>query len=104
MCIALPGKIVEIVDDAARTARVDVRGVPRTVNLGLLDARPGDWVLVSLGLAVERISEADAAETLRLLDELENESTGLEGIASRASDNDDGAGGVANVAREMVER
>lgn len=72
MCIALPGKILGIVDGAARTARVDVRGIPRTVRLGLLDARPGDWVLVSLGLALERISEADAAETLRLLDELED--------------------------------
>ncbi len=71
MCIALPGKILEIVDGAARTARVDVRGTPRTVGLGLLDAQAGDWVLVSLGLAVERISEADAAETLRLIDELE---------------------------------
>jgi hydrogenase expression/formation protein HypC len=69
MCLALPGKVLEIVD--AGTARVDVRGTPRTVSLGLLDVRPGDWVLVGMGLALERISECDAAETLRLLDELE---------------------------------
>jgi hydrogenase expression/formation protein HypC len=69
MCLALPGKVLEIVD--AGTARVDVRGTPRTVSLGLLDVRPGDWVLVGMGLALERISECEAAETLRLLDELE---------------------------------
>jgi hydrogenase expression/formation protein HypC len=71
MCIALPGRVLEVVDAAARTVRVDVRGTVRTVGLGLLDVRPGDWVLISLGLAVERISDADAAETQRLLDELE---------------------------------
>jgi hydrogenase expression/formation protein HypC len=70
MCIALPGRVLQIVDGG--TARVDVRGVPRTVSLGLLDVRPGDWVLVGMGLALERISEADAAETLRLLDDLED--------------------------------
>jgi hydrogenase expression/formation protein HypC len=82
MCLALPGKVLEIVDAAARTARVDVRGAVRTITLGLLDAEPGDWVLVSLGLAVERISESDAAETVRLLDELEGPAS--EGPAGRA--------------------
>lgn len=71
MCVALPGRVLDITDPEARTARVDVRGTPRTILLGLLDVQPGDWVLVSLGLAVERISAADAAATLRLLDELE---------------------------------
>jgi len=71
MCIALPGRILEIVDGSAGTARVDIRGTPRTVNLGLLDVRPGDWVLVGMGLALERITEADAIDVLRLLDELE---------------------------------
>jgi len=78
MCLALPGRVLEIVDAGARTARVDVRGAPRTITLGLLDAAPGDWVLVSMGLAVERISETDAAETLRLLDELESLAAGGE--------------------------
>ncbi len=82
MCIALPGRVLEIVDAAARTARVDVRGTPRTISLGLLDARPGDWVLVSLGLAVERITEADAAETLRLLDELDAAALGMVGVGN----------------------
>lgn len=71
MCVALPGRVLDITDPEARTARVDVRGTSRTIHLGLLEVQPGDWVLVSLGLAVERISAAEAAETLRLLDELE---------------------------------
>jgi hydrogenase expression/formation protein HypC len=83
MCIALPAKVLEIVDPGARTARVDLRGTPRTITLGLLDVQPGDWVLVGLGLALEQITEAEAAETLRLLDELEG--TGGETAAAPAA-------------------
>jgi hydrogenase assembly chaperone HypC/HupF len=71
MCIALPGRVLEIVDASAGTAWVDVRGTPRTISLGMLDVRPGDWVLVGMGLALERITEAGAIDALRLLDELE---------------------------------
>jgi hydrogenase expression/formation protein HypC len=71
MCIAVPGRIVEIVDASAGTARVDIRGTPRTISLGMLDARPGDWVLVGMGLALESMTEADAIDALRLLDEVE---------------------------------
>ena len=38
MCLAIPGRIIEIVDEANRLAKVDVAGVRRTVNIGLLDA------------------------------------------------------------------
>lgn len=79
MCVALPGRVLEIVGAGACTARVDVLGTPRTVNLGLLDVRPGDWVLVGMGLVLERITEAEAADTLRLLEE-------LEGAASEAAE------------------
>jgi hydrogenase expression/formation protein HypC len=71
MCIALPGRVLEIVDASAGTARVDIRGALRTISLGMLDVRPGDWVLVGMGLALERITEADAIDALRLLDELD---------------------------------
>ena len=37
MCLAIPGQIVDVVDEANRLARVDVAGVRRTVNIGLLD-------------------------------------------------------------------
>ena len=50
MCLAIPGRVMEYVDEENRLARVDVAGVRRTVNVGLLDAegtsvQPGDWVL-----------------------------------------------------------
>jgi hydrogenase expression/formation protein HypC len=68
MCLAIPGQILEVVDDANRLAKVDVAGVKRTINVGLLDdAGPGDWVLVHVGFAISRVDEAEAAATMRLL-------------------------------------
>ena len=71
MCLAMPGKITEIVDPAKRIGRVEVFGVPRLINLGMLEAvGPGDWVLVQVGFAVEKIDEEAARETMRLMEEL----------------------------------
>ena len=71
MCLAMPGRVTEIVDAAKRIGRVEIFGSPRLVNLGMLDeVTPGDWVLVQLGFAVEKIDEATAQETMRLLEEL----------------------------------
>lgn len=72
MCLAIPGRIIAIVDEANRLARVDVAGVQRTVNVGLLDAdgdgvAPGDWVLIHVGFAISQVDEAEAAATLKLL-------------------------------------
>lgn len=72
MCLAIPGRITAMVDEDRRLARVDVAGVERTINVGLLDgpdggARVGDWVLVHVGFALSRIDEAEAAATLELL-------------------------------------
>lgn len=75
MCLAIPGRIIEIVDAPNRLAQVDVVGVRRTVNIGLLDtdgagAQPGEWVLIHVGFALSRIDEEEAAATLRLLQEM----------------------------------
>jgi hydrogenase expression/formation protein HypC len=75
MCLAIPGQIVEIVDEPNRLARVDVAGVRRTVNIGLLDvdgssAGPGDWVLIHVGFALSAIDEQEAHATLKLLQEM----------------------------------
>ena len=71
MCLAIPGQIVEITDEANRLASVDVVGVHRTVNVGLLDgAEPGDWVLIHVGFALSRVDEEEAAATLRLLERM----------------------------------
>ena len=72
MCLAIPGRIIEVVDEENRLAVVDVAGVRRTVNIGLLDAEdtsagPGDWVLIHVGFALSIVDEDEAAATLKLL-------------------------------------
>ena len=77
MCLAIPGRIIEIDMLNATQAVVDVVGVRRRVDLGLLqDAPPvaGDWVLIHVGFAMSKISEADAEDqmrTLRMLGEVD---------------------------------
>jgi hydrogenase expression/formation protein HypC len=73
MCLAIPGQIVEVVDPANRLAKVDVAGVQRTINIGLLDADgdsavPGDWVLIHVGFALSKVDEEEAAATIKLLE------------------------------------
>lgn len=71
MCLAIPGRLVEIVDDANSLAKVDVAGVLRNVNVGLLDgAEVGDWVLIHVGFALSKVDEDEAHATLRLLREM----------------------------------
>ncbi len=71
MCLAIPGKIVEIIDEENFIAKVEVGGVRRGVNIGMLDdIKIGDWVLVHVGFAMSKIDEREAAETLRTLQEL----------------------------------
>jgi hydrogenase expression/formation protein HypC len=72
VCLAIPGRVIEVVDEANRLALVDVAGVRRTVNIGLLDADgasagPGDWVLIHVGFALSLVDEEEAAATLELL-------------------------------------
>ena len=70
MCLAIPGKIVSLVPDEPHLGVVEVTGVRRRVDLGLLlEDMPkiGDWVLIHVGFAMSRISEHDAAEQMQLL-------------------------------------
>jgi hydrogenase expression/formation protein HypC len=72
MCLAIPGCIVEIVDESRRLAKVDVAGVQRTVNIGLFEGdeaiEPGDWVLIHVGFAISKIDEDEARATRELLE------------------------------------
>ena len=69
MCLAIPGRIVEMVDEGNRLAKVDVAGVQRTVNVGLLDdAVAGDWVLIHVGFALQKVDEEEAEATIKLLE------------------------------------
>ncbi|CAN5746802.1 HypC/HybG/HupF family hydrogenase formation chaperone [soil metagenome] len=73
MCLAIPGKIVEMVDMENRIAKVDVGGVRRNVNVGMLEENEiaiGDYVLIHVGFAMTKIDEKQAAETLRVLEEI----------------------------------
>jgi hydrogenase expression/formation protein HypC len=71
MCLAIPGRIIEMVDEANGLAKVDVSGVRRNVNIALLDgAGVGDYVLIHVGFALSKVDEKEAEETLRLLQEL----------------------------------
>jgi hydrogenase expression/formation protein HypC len=73
MCLAIPGKIIEIAGDDANSALVDVLGLRRQVDLALLAddrPKPGDWVLIHVGYAMSKISEQDAAEQIRVLEML----------------------------------
>lgn len=71
MCLAIPGKIIEIVDAENSIAKVDVGGVRRNVNIGMLDdTKIGDYVLIHVGFAMSKIDEHEAEETLRVLEEI----------------------------------
>jgi hydrogenase expression/formation protein HypC len=75
VCLAIPGLVLEVVDESNRLARVDVAGVVRNVNIGLLDqdgesAGPGDWVLIHVGFAMSKVDEEEARATLSLLERM----------------------------------
>lgn len=71
MCLAIPGQVVEMLDEANQLAQVEVAGVRRTVNTGLLGdvVEPGEWVLIHVGFAMSRVDEDEARATLELLRE-----------------------------------
>jgi len=77
MCLAVPGKIVAILDEAPLTRRgkVDFGGIQKEVNLAFVpEARVGDYVMVHVGIAISVVDEAEAHrvfEYLQQIDELE---------------------------------
>jgi hydrogenase expression/formation protein HypC len=70
MCLGIPGQLREISEENRHLARVDVSGVTRVVNVGLLEdepLEPGDWVLIHVGFAMSKIDEEEAALALASL-------------------------------------
>ncbi|MFH5879854.1 HypC/HybG/HupF family hydrogenase formation chaperone [Arthrobacter sp. NA-172] len=65
MCLGIPGQVIELIEGYGnQLALVDVAGVQRKINIGLLDEgplEPGTWVLIHMGFALERV-DADGAE------------------------------------------
>jgi hydrogenase expression/formation protein HypC len=73
MCLAVPGKVVELFDADPPFAAglVEFAGVRRSVNLACVpEAREGDYVLVHAGIAITRIDAAEAAKVLEALEQL----------------------------------
>ncbi|MGH1396351.1 MAG: HypC/HybG/HupF family hydrogenase formation chaperone [Trichormus sp.] len=90
MCLGIPGQIVEITDANQKLAIVNVGGVKRQVNIACIvdEQHPpesclGDWVLVHVGFAMNRINEQEAAETLKLLEEIALVQAGGRGAGGR---------------------
>ena len=76
MCLAVPGQVVEVLDPVNQIAKVDVVGVRRNINVGLLSdgtgggVAPGDWVLIHVGFALSKVDEEEAQATLALLEQM----------------------------------
>jgi hydrogenase expression/formation protein HypC len=74
MCLAIPGRIIEVQEnenELLRTARVDFSGVVKNVSLACTpQARTGEYVLVHAGMALETLDEEEARRTLELFEEL----------------------------------
>lgn len=74
MCLAIPGKIIEIqqdIDPAFRTGKVSFEGISRKVNLSMVPhAEIGDYVLVHVGVALNTINEEEAKKTFQYLREI----------------------------------
>jgi hydrogenase expression/formation protein HypC len=72
VCLAIPGQVIDVVDELNRLAKVEIAGVTRNVNIGLLDDAdggigPGDWVLIHVGFAISKVDEEEARATHDLL-------------------------------------
>ncbi len=72
MCLAIPGRIVEFLPgNADQLALVDVVGVKRKINIGLMeeeDLQVGDYILIHVGFAMSKVNEREAAEALSMLE------------------------------------
>jgi hydrogenase expression/formation protein HypC len=70
MCLGIPGQVIEMLEGyEGQLALVDVAGAPRKINVGMLeldqqDLAPGEWVLIHMGFALERIDETEAREAI----------------------------------------
>ena len=70
MCLGIPGEVTELLD-RPDLAKVNVNGVRRAINIGLLEnenVQPGDWVLIHVGFALSKVDEEEAEATIRLLE------------------------------------
>lgn len=68
MCLAVPGKVIEIKD---KTCLVDIMGVSTETTIDFLkDVNIGDYILIHAGSAIEKIDRKEALDTLKIFSEL----------------------------------
>ena len=73
MCLGIPGEVIELHPEQSDLAKVNVSGVKRLVNIGLLSddpPKPGEWVLIHVGFALSKIDEAEAAAAMEFLESI----------------------------------
>jgi hydrogenase expression/formation protein HypC len=83
VCLAIPGKIVEFSHEQPLLAKVDVAGVKRAINVGLLVDEPleiGDWVLIHVGFAMSKIGEEQARDQLTMIAALGEEQQAIDEV------------------------
>ncbi|MGH3980193.1 MAG: HypC/HybG/HupF family hydrogenase formation chaperone [Pseudonocardiaceae bacterium] len=71
MCLGIPGEVIEILAETPDLAKVDVSGVKRAINIGLLTddpPQPGEWVLIHVGFALSKIDEEEARAAMEFLE------------------------------------
>lgn len=67
MCLAIPGKIKKV-NKKTNIALVDFDGIEKDVNISLVKAKKGDYVIVHAGFAIQKLEKRDASEILELFD------------------------------------
>jgi hydrogenase expression/formation protein HypC len=107
MCLGIPAQLVAGETGHTDLVMAEVGGVPRTVNVGLLDERPGpgDWILVHMGFALNVMTPAEAADALAALgaerEAEDREAAGREADAMQAAMD---AAAAAAVPEETIAR
>ena len=81
MCLSIPGKLIEVtsqLDETFRVGRVSFDGIVKEVSLTLVpEAQVGDYVMVHVGYAIQKVTEQDARSAWELFDQiLENDGSG----------------------------
>jgi hydrogenase expression/formation protein HypC len=83
MCLAIPGKVVQLSQNDPHVALVDVSGIRRKINIDLVrddGLSEGDWVLIHVGFALSKVSEAEALAQMRMLAALGEDAQAMEEI------------------------
>jgi len=92
MCLAIPGRILSLADDASHSAMIEVVGVRRWVDVSLVEPEglaAGDWVLIHVGFAMSKIREEDAIDQLHMLSALGETQAAMEEVQGYSYDDTD---------------